>query len=136
MGIRTINSRFPVYYTGMSFKRKAQNLRPSVRAIGTLLREEFSFRVFAVCGAATLALAYFVEVSRTEFLIIVLVIGVILAVEALNTAIEELCDHVTPEEHIHIGKIKDIGSGASLLSLCAALVIGLTIFIPYLTPVV
>ena len=124
------------YTRRMSFRKKLQNVRPSVRAIMMLLREEFSFRLLVICGTATLLLAYFVQVSRTEFLIIVLTIGAMLAVEALNTAIEELCDHVTPEEHLQIGIIKDIASGASLLILCAALIIGLLIFIPYLTPLV
>ena len=37
---------------------------------------------------------------------------VLLAVEFLNTAIEKLADHVTPEHHIHLGRIKDYGSAA------------------------
>ncbi len=101
-----------------------------MRALFILWKEEFSFRVLSILGAATLLLSYFLEVSRTEFIFIVLTIGAVLAVEALNTGIEEICDHVTPEEHPHIGKIKDIASGASLIVICAALVIGLTIFIP------
>ena len=120
----------------MSFRKKLQNIRTSVRAIVTLLQEEYSFKVFTLFALATLALSYFVGVSRIEFLIIVLTIGVMLATEALNTAIEELCDHVTPEEHFRIGKIKDISSGASLLVLCAALVIGLVIFTPHILAIV
>ena len=116
----------------MSFRKKIGNVRPSVRAILVLFREELSFRVLVFCGMGTLVLSYFLDISHTEFLIIVLTIGTVLAVEALNTGIEELCDHVTPEEHFRIGKIKDIGSGASLLILCAALTIGFTIFVPHL----
>jgi len=121
------------YTVGMSFQKKIQNIRPSLRAIVLLFQEELSFKVLALCGTVTLVLSYFLEISRIEFLIVVLTIGTVLAVEALNTAIEELCDHVTPEEHFRIGKIKDIGSGASVLVLCAALVVGLVIFIPHLT---
>lgn len=103
-----------------------------MRAILILFQEELSFRVLALCGVGTLVLSYLLDISRIEFLIVVLTIGAILAVEALNTALEELCDHVTPEEHFRIGKIKDMGSGASLLVLCAALVIGLIVFVPHL----
>ncbi len=118
----------------MSFRKKAQNIRPSLRAILILWQEEFSFKVLALCGMVTLLLSYLLHISRFEFIIVILTVGVVLAVEALNTAIEELCDHVTPEEHFRIGKIKDIGSGASLLVLTAALIIGLIIFIPHLLP--
>ncbi len=120
------------YTVGMSFRRKIQNVRPSWRAIVFLWREEFSFKIQTMCGIIIVAISYLLGVSKIEFLILVLTIGAVLAVEALNTAIEELCDHVTPEEHPKIGMVKDLGSGASLLIGIAAIVIGLIIFIPYL----
>lgn len=116
----------------MSLAKKIRNIRPSVRAVLILWQEEFSFRLLAIFGFATLLLSFALQISSIEFLIIVLTIGILLAVEALNTALEELCDHVTPEHHSQIGKIKDIGSGAAFIMCCAALVIGLIIFIPRL----
>lgn len=120
----------------MSLKKKFQNIPPSWRAIVLLLREELSFRVLAACAAIVLATSYVVRVTQTELLILILVIGAVLAVEALNTAVEELCDHVTPEEHPNIGKVKDLASGATLLMLIAALAIGLIIFVPYVLPLI
>src|SRR5438128_2347198 len=116
----------------MPFKKKLQNIRPSWRAIVLLWSEEFSFKVQVVVGAAVIVASYVLHISQVEFLIVILIIGAVLAVEALNTAIEELCDHVTPEEHPKIGKVKDLGSGASLLMGITATIIGLYIFIPYL----
>lgn len=95
-----------------------------------LWREEFSFRLFAACAAATLALGWICRISTVEWLFVATTIGMVLAVEAINTAIEELCDHVTPEEHPKIGKVKDLSSGASLIVLCAAFVVGVLIFTP------
>lgn len=120
----------------MSFRKKAQNIRPSVRAILILWREEFSFRILALCAIATLVFSFILQISRAEFLIVILTIGAMLAIEALNTAIEEICDHVTPEEHAHIGKIKDIASGAAFIMWCAALIAGLVIFVPYVLALV
>ena len=48
--------------------------------------------------------------------------GLLLAVEALNTAIEILCDHVTPEHHLQIKMIKDIAASASLIVLLVVMV--------------
>jgi diacylglycerol kinase (ATP) len=45
---------------------------------------------------------------------------VVLAVEFLNTAIEKLCDHVTPHQHPVIGYVKDLGSAAVLCTLALA----------------
>ena len=50
--------------------------------------------------------------------------AVLLAVEALNTAIEILCDHVTPEHHPQIKAIKDIAAAASLIILLMVVVNG------------
>ena len=47
------------------------------------------------------------------------VLGVI-AVELLNTCVEKLCDHVTPELHPQIKIVKDMGSAAVLAALVAA----------------
>ncbi len=45
---------------------------------------------------------------------------VLLAVEFLNTAIEKFSDHVTPEHHKVIGRIKDYGSAAVFSAICLA----------------
>ncbi len=44
----------------------------------------------------------------------------VLAVEFLNTAVEKLSDHVTPEHHYAIGRIKDFGSAAVFCALAFA----------------
>jgi len=78
--------------------------------------------------------AFFLNVSRIEFFVLLITIGAVLAVEALNTAIEELCNHVTPEHHPQIGKVKDLGSGASLLIGVTAIIVVVLILLPYVTP--
>ena len=49
------------------------------------------------------------------------VLLVLLAVELLNTAIERLSDHVTPEHHVEIGIIKDAASAAVFCLLLVAI---------------
>lgn len=44
----------------------------------------------------------------------------VLAVELLNTGLEKICDHVTPELHPHIKFVKDVGSAAVLMAALAA----------------
>jgi len=112
-------------------KRKLTHVQPSFKALLVLWREEFSFRLQAACAIAAGAASFVFRISELEFLIVVLTIGAVLAVEALNTAIEELCNHVTPDQHPQIGKVKDLASGASGIIQMTALVIGLIIFIPH-----
>jgi len=51
---------------------------------------------------------------------------IVLAVEFLNTGIEKLADHVTPEQHSEIRRIKDFGSAAVFCGLCLAGLVWLT----------
>ena len=56
-------------------------------------------------------------------LLLLVLAFVLLAVEALNTAIEVLCDHVTPEIHPAIKKAKDLGSAAIFIICCAMVLV-------------
>ena len=71
--------------------------------------------------------------TRMEWMIIILCIGVVIAAELFNTAIEKLVDLVSPQQHPVAGQVKDIAAGAVLVCAATAAIIGLIVFIPYLT---
>ena len=72
-------------------------------------------------------------ITRMEWMIIILCIGVVIAAELFNTAIEKLVDLVSPQQHPVAGQVKDIAAGAVLVCAATAAIIGLIVFIPYLT---
>lgn len=47
----------------------------------------------------------------------------LLAVELLNTCVEKLCDHVTPDLHPQIKVVKDMGSAAVLAALVLVMLV-------------
>ena len=65
--------------------------------------------------------------------VVILCIGVVIAAELFNTAIEKLVDLVSPQQHPVAGQVKDIAAGAVLVCAATAAIIGLIVFIPYLT---
>jgi len=71
-------------------------------------------------------------IDKIEWLIIILTVGVVLAAEGFNTALEKLCDHISPDYHHSIKEVKDFAAAAVLLASISAAVLGLLIFIPYL----
>lgn len=88
------------------FLHAAQN---SIDGLRVLVAEKAVQRELAVLFACCVLCA--VLPSFYTVLLVVLAL-LLLAVEALNTAIETLCDHVTPEIHPMIKKVKDMGSAA------------------------
>ena len=71
------------------------------------------------------------EITRTEWLVILLCFAMVLAAEAFNTAIERLVNLVSPDYHPIAGDVKDIAAGAVLICAIFAALIGLIIFVPY-----
>jgi diacylglycerol kinase (ATP) len=83
-------------------------------------RTEAALREEIVVLAAAILIAFFIAPSLAWYVAMVGALLIVLAVEFLNTAIEKLSDHVTPEHHIAIGRIKDFGSAAVFCGLCLA----------------
>lgn len=91
-----------------------------------------NFRVQSGAALVVVALGLWFQISRTEWLVLVLIISLVLSMEIINSAMEELVNFVSPEFHPLAGKIKDLAAGAVLLLSLASIVIGLTVFYPYL----
>ncbi len=83
-------------------------------------KTEAALREEIVVLAAAILIAFLVAPSLAWYVAMIGALLIVLAVEFLNTAIEKLSDHVTPEQHIAIGRIKDFGSAAVFCGLCLA----------------
>lgn len=90
------------------------------RGFAWAARNERAMRDEIVLLAASLPLGLLLAPSIAWFVAMVGAIWVIMAVELLNTAVEKLADHVTPEWHSQIETIKDCGSAAVFCTLCLA----------------
>jgi diacylglycerol kinase (ATP) len=66
----------------------------------------------AITLGLAISLGFFISPGPAWYVAMIGVLLVLLAVELLNTAIEKLSDHVTPEHHVEIGIIKDAASAA------------------------
>jgi diacylglycerol kinase (ATP) len=86
--------------------------RNSMRGFAVAFRSERAVRQEVTVLAAAVPAALFISQDLWVRVALVGVILLTMAVELLNTAVEKLCDHVTPERHASIGRIKDIGSSA------------------------
>lgn len=71
-----------------------------------------------------------VGLSALEWAAVVLCIGVVLAAEGINSAIEALCDRVSPDYDEAIKHAKDLAAGAVLIVAIMSVVVGLLIFVP------
>ena len=88
-------------------------------------RREEAFRQELDALALAVPLAFFIAETTWKRLALVAVVGFVLVVELLNTAIEKLADRVNPAIDPDIGRVKDMGSAA----VGAALLIAATVWL-------
>lgn len=78
-------------------------------------------------------MAWFYKVTTNEWLMIIIVSTLVVAVEFLNSAIELLSDYVTDKKYSDtIKKVKDLGAAAVLIVALSALLVGIIIFKKYI----
>ena len=84
------------------------------------LRSEAAFRQELAIFVLAVPLAFLVAQDAWKRLALIGVLMLVFVVELINTAIEKLCDRVSREIDPQIGRVKDMGSAAVLLTLFIA----------------
>lgn len=117
----------------MSPKKKRNfisSVKDSFNGLNFIMISEHNFKREIILGILALIVCYILNVSRIEFIIILLVIALVIVSEIFNTAIEKTVDLYT-REYNEIAKIvKDVSAFAVLTMCVFALVIGIIIFVP------
>lgn len=113
-----------------SIRKRLKSFVFAFNGIRILLREEHNswIHIFAVI-CVTLA-GIFLKISVNEWITVVFAFGFVIAMEIVNSAIENVADFISPEKHEMIKKIKDLSAAAVLIAAITAFIIGLIIFVP------
>jgi len=115
-----------------SFRKRLQSFGYAFNGIRLLTKGEHNAWIHCFVTICVIIAGIFFKLSGTEWIAIVIVIGMVLAAEAINSAIEVLSDYVSPNYNQAIKRVKDLSAGAVLLTAIAAAITGLIIFIPKL----
>ncbi|MEC5422222.1 diacylglycerol kinase family protein [Virgibacillus sp. C22-A2] len=100
--------------------------------IKEVARTERNFRIHLLATLLVFAAGIVFKLTVTEWLIIVLAVGLVLVAEITNTAIEKMMDYLKPGLHPSAKVIKDIAAGAVLVAAVTSLILGILIFLPKL----
>jgi diacylglycerol kinase len=100
-------------------------IKNAMNGLGFAWQDEANFRAHILSGLAALLLFSIVQPAAIWWALIVLCIALVLAAELINSAIEALSDHLHPDIHPSIGKVKDMLAGMVLIVSIAAAVVAL-----------
>ncbi len=93
---------------------------------------ESHFRFQCFFALIVVAVAIWFKVKAIEWALLVIVIGLVLVSEMLNTVVEDIMDFIHPNIDERVGHIKDLAAGSVLVSVVIAMIVGLLVFLPYL----
>lgn len=112
-----------------------RSFRFAARGIVDLFRFENNAKIHLLAAAVAIGAGSWLGLSAMEWAMIATQMGLVIATEAFNTALEKMADRVTTERDPLIKAAKDLASGAVLIVAFTALVVGLLIFVPKLLKV-
>ena len=101
------------------------------KGIRIVFREEHSFRVQTAVAAIVLVAMFVMDLRTPEKALLTLAVVFVLVLELMNSIFERMVDMMKPRIHHYVEDIKDIMAGSVLVASLGALLIGVSIFWPY-----
>ena len=96
------------------------------------LKEEPNLKFHFLAGFLVIVLGWILQLSKIEWSIILILIGLVISVELTNTAVEAVVDSFVDREHPRAKLAKDISAGAVLVVATTSVLVGTTIFLPHI----
>ena len=90
-----------------------------------LLANQAPSRIHIAAFFGMMAICYALDFPLWKWVDVLICVGMVLAAEALNTAVEYVVDLVSPEYHVLAGKAKDVAAAAVLFASMASGIIAL-----------
>jgi diacylglycerol kinase len=113
-------------------RQRIASFKWALKGLKDLFTHHPNAQIHLLATLMVVPLAIFLQVSLVEWCLLILCIVLVMAMEAMNSALEYLADKVSPEHDELIGKSKDIAAGAVLLCAIGAALVGLLILGPKL----
>jgi len=120
------NERKPPF----SLKARVHSLGYALAGFRVLLGSQHNARVHAAATLLVVIAGLACRLRPLEWALLVVAIGMVWAMEAVNTAIELLADEISLEQRPRLGKAKDVAAFGVLASAIAAVLIGFLVFLP------
>lgn len=111
-----------------SLSKTANSFRFAFSGLFFMLKNENNFRFHLFATIVAIVISISLRLTAAEWRWVIAMIGLVLTLETLNTAVERLADWVCPQHDARMGTVKDVAAGAVLLASITAFIIGLMIF--------
>jgi diacylglycerol kinase (ATP) len=115
-----------------SLRGRLRSIRCALKGIHLMLCSQHNAWIHTAATLVVVVLGLILRISLGEWCWIIIAIVAVWTAEALNTALELLCDVASPDFHPLVEKAKDVAAGGVLISALGSMIVGGLIFVPHL----
>lgn len=113
-------------------QQRLASFRFAFSGLALLFSKTANARIHLVVFFLALILGLTFNINSIEWCFILSLSGLVLGLEAFNSALETTLNHLHPGRHHRVGQAKDLAAAAVLIAAIFALSVGVIIFTPYL----
>lgn len=110
---------------------RSRSFRNAFRGIWFNLRNEPNFLIQLSVALLVVVAGILLTISRAEWIMVIISIGAVLTAEAMNTAVEKICDRFMDARDPLVRNIKDSAAAAVLIISITAALVGIMVFWPH-----
>ena len=111
-------------------KKISNSFKYAFQGFFTALKEERNMKVHIVIMLLVIIAGFIYKINPMEWIICILLFGIVLFAELVNTSIETVVDMITPYKDKKAKIAKDVAAASVLVVAISAAIVGLIIFIP------
>jgi diacylglycerol kinase (ATP) len=112
------------------FRSRIHSFKHAFAGVWYVIRTQKNAWIHLTIMTIVVFLAAWLKVSRFDWAVLVLTIGIVWLAEFLNTSIEAIVDLVSPQRHPLAKVSKDVGAAAVLISAATAVIVGILLLGP------
>ncbi|MEG1900023.1 MAG: diacylglycerol kinase family protein [Bacilli bacterium] len=114
----------------LGFKRFIESFKYSFEGLKNAYLNEQSMMIHCIITVFVVGLGFILKINNIEWVIVLIMVGLVMAMELMNTAIEAVVDMVMPDIHPLAKIAKDSASAAVGVLSLVAFIIGCIVFLP------
>ena len=111
-------------------KKLLKSFKYAFEGIFIGIKEEQNMKIHITIMILVIIFGIVLKISKIEWITCILLFGLVISMELINTAIENTVDLITKEKNEQAKIAKDVAAGAVLVSAIVSVIIGLIIFVP------
>lgn len=113
-------------------KEFIKSFQYAIEGIIVAIKKERNLKIHICIMILVIICGFIFKINTIEWIICIILFGLVISLELVNTAIENAIDLVTLEKKPKAKIAKDVAAGAVLISAIVSAIIGFMIFIPKL----